>query len=297
MQKVTDVRMISLLGMLLLVCMPSASWASDYVFPDTMAISATRALESSLMRTADTLTVTVILSNNEPDSLRNLYFADHIPSAFFNIVTTEVQVNGVVMPDTAYLHEVGLNDEVFRGTVPHRWVIEAPPDSLGQRPCSRIIEPITGVLRIIYTARCTTASDHWFPSYTWAGQLSGAESMEAFGYSDSVRISVWDHPPAVVDLATVLAGSDMLLFWSAPWHPAGIDHYVVYRDSFPGFGSLDGDSVGVTADTFYLDQGIDAIGHPGLNVYYLVRAVDPAGKQSGDSNCAGEFDKNLSNVK
>jgi hypothetical protein len=87
----------------------------------------------------------------------------------------------------------------------------------------------------------------------------------------------------------------MFLFWTPVEHGSGIDHYVIYRDTVSGFDSSNGDSIGATADTFYLDQAAGGIGVPGQNLYYLVRAVDNAGKKSDDSNCAGEFDKDIWN--
>jgi len=250
------------------------------------------------MGPADTIVVTVNLSNTEPDSLRNLYFSDHIPESLFDIFTTEVRVNGAVLSDTSYIHEVGAADEVYEGTVPHRWVIEAPPDSLGQRPCSQILDPGSGTLQIIYTARCTTGGNHCFPSYTWAGQLVGGGFVETFGYKDFIFVSVdVDSPSAVVDLATVLSTSDMFVFWSPAGDDVGVDYYVVYRDTLPVFDSAAGDSIGVTTDTFYVDEAPGGIGDPGLNCYYLVRAVDLTGKESDDSNHAGEFDRYLSNLK
>ena len=274
-----------------------APYAADYVFPDTAGISAGRIFDANLLAGGDTLVVTMNLSSMEPDSLRNLYFSDHIPEAFFDISTIEVQVNGVVLSDTAYIHEVDSGGEIYANTVPHRWVIEAPRDSLGNRPCSQILDPSTGTLQIIYTARCTTLGNHYFPSYAWAGQLSGADFRETFGYCDSVFISIAGPPSAVVDLTTVLSGSNMFLFWSPVEAALGIDRYVVYRDTFPGFDSNGGDSIGITADTFFVDQAASGIGDPALNWYYLVRAVDLGGKKSDDSNRAGEFDAILDDSK
>jgi hypothetical protein len=283
------------LGMLFLVLLPEVPHAADYVYPDTIGVIATRNLQDSLLGCADTIAVTVSLSNTEPDSLRNLYFADHVPEPFFDIFTEEVQVNGTVLADTEYVYEVGLADEVYAGTVPHRWVIEVPPDSLGNRSCSQILDPSSGTLQIVYTARCTTGGTHYLPSYTWAGQLTSGDLMETFGYTDSVSITITDLPPEVDDLMSVLSGSGVLLFWSPPGEE--VDHYVVYRDSFPGFDSGGGDSLGIAADTFYVDDVAGGVGDPGLNWYYVVRAVDVLGKKSDDSNCAGEFDKDLGNLK
>jgi len=288
-----------LLGISLPLLLSGALQAADYVFPDTVGVSATRSLQDSLVGPADTIVVTVSLSNMEPDSLRNLYYADHLPVSFFDIFTEEVQINGVVLADTEYVYEVGLADEIYAAARPHRWVIEAPPDSLGDRPCSNILEPGTGSLQIVYTARCTTSGNHCLPTYTWAGQRTvvDGESGETFGYTDSVFVTVADVPLAVNDLKAVLSGNDMFLLWSPPPGPMTIDHYVIYRDTVPGFDSGGGDSIGVTADTFYVDPGIGAIGDPRLNCYYLVQAVDVLGKKSDDSNRAGEFDKDLPNSK
>ncbi|MFC1683415.1 hypothetical protein ACFL0G_04335 [Candidatus Zixiibacteriota bacterium] len=285
------------LALIILLLLTGGTQAADYVFPDTLAISVGRVLQSTLVGTGDTIVVTITVNNAEPDSLRNLYFADHLPAGFFDISTTELQLNGAGLADTSYIEESGVMDEVFSGTVPHRWVIEAPPDTLGDRICSNIMNPSSGTLQIVYTARCTTGGSYSFPSYTWAGQLAGGDQVEVFGYQDSVFITVTDVPPAVTDLATVLAGVDLFLYWTPVEHGAGIDYYVVFRDTVSGFDSSTGDSIGMTADTFYVDQAAGGIGDPGLSLYYLVRAVDPAGKKSDDSNCAGEFDKSVENNK
>jgi hypothetical protein len=287
---------VSLLGILIILLLRGIPHATDYVFPDTVGISAARVFDASLVGEWDTLVVTVSLSNSEPDSLRNLYFADHIPQEFFDISTAEVRVNGALLADTAYIHEVGAAEEVFIGTEPHRWVIEAPPDYLGDRPCSQIVNPSTGTLQIVYTARCTTGGRHCFPGYTWAGQLTGTNVVEAFGYNDSVFVSS-DIPSAVDDLVVMLSGLDIFLFWSPPWDDVGIDHYVIFRDTFPGFDAGGGDSIGITMDTFYVEEAAGCIGDPELNMYYLVRAVDITGKESDDSNCAGEFDRHLDSAK
>ena len=286
-----------LMTMVFVIFLTGASQAADYVFPNTLAVSLSRTFQDTLVGSADTIVVTVNMSNAESDSLRNLYFSDHVPEEFFDISTTQVQVNGTILDVSEYIHEVGSAAEVFAGTIPHRWVIEAPPDSLGSRVWSNIVDPLSGTMQIVYTARCTTGGDHGYPSYTWAGQLVGGDQTELFGYQDSVFITVVDAPPAVSDLATILSGADLFLFWTPVEHGAGIDHYVVYRDTVAGFVSAGGDSIGVTADTFYVDPSAGGIGDPELSLYYLVRAVDPTGKKSDDSNCAGEFDRTMGNTK
>lgn len=296
MKKLSYGLIISFQMFLLLLLPMSVSRAGDYAFPDTINIAASRSYQPDPAGPADTLMVTVNVSNAETDSLRNLYFSDHLPVGFFDIDTRQVWVNGVQLSDTAYLYEVGQADEVFPGTRPHRWIIEAPPDSVGSRPCSYTLDPGTGSLQIVYTVRCSTNGQHCIPGYTWAGQLTGGDDLEVFGYNDSVFILISDLPEAVDDLSADKAGSNAHLCWSGPWDDMGIDHYVIFRGAAPELNSQSGDSIAITGDTFFVD--IDGgVGDPGTNWFYLVRAVDVTGKGSEDSNCVGEFDIDLTNTK
>jgi hypothetical protein len=241
-----------------------ASWADDYAFPDTVDIIASRSFQPDPAGPADTLLMTMSISNAEADSVRNLYFSDHLPAEFFDIDTRQVSVNGVELADTAYLYEAGQLDEVFLGARPHRWVIESPPDSAGLRRCSHILNPSTGILEIIYAVRCTTNGQHRLPGYTWAGQMSGTDGQEIFGYSDSVLISVSDVPGAVGNLVAQKAASSLCLSWGIPWDDVGINYYVIYRDTVSVFTSLDGDSIAATTDTFFIDD-IGGVGDPSTN--------------------------------
>lgn len=274
----------------------TTSWAGDYTFPATAGILAGRSCQPDTAGPADTLVVTVTVDNSEPDSVRNLYFADHLPVEFFDLDTRQVRVNGLLLPDTAYIHESGPAGDVFPGTRPHRWIIEAPPDSAGSRGCSHILDPGAGSLEIIYAVRCTTRGQYGLPGYTWAARLTGGDEQEVFGYCDSLFTLVAGPPGAVDDLLARKAGSQIHLCWSAPDADLGISAYVVYRDTTADFTSLDGDSIAATADTVFIDDH-GGVGDPSLNLYYLVRAVDAAGKRSEDSNHAGEFDKQLSATK
>lgn len=292
-------RYCSLIGCLALasvVCLTAKAPAGDHTIPATVSVTAGRTCQPDTADPADTLMVTVTVDNSESDSLRNLYFSDHLPNEFFDIDTRQVRVNGLLLPDSAYLYESGSADDVFPGARPHRWIIEAPPDSTGSRPCSHILGPGSGSLEIVYAARCTTLGRHGLPGYTWSGQLAGGDDQEIFGYSDSTFLLVNGPPEAVDDLLAVKAGSMLRLCWSEPHDDMGIASYVVYRDTASEFTSVDGDSIGATADTFFTDpQG--AVGDLGVNRFYLVRAVDMTGKRSDDSNRAGEFDRALSATK
>ncbi len=101
-------------------------------------------------------------------------------------------------------------------------------------------------------------------------------------------------PAAIADLTATLAGGALHLSWSAVTEdtsgtPIVVDHYVVYRNSNPGFSSLPGDSIGQTTGLFYEDP-TPALKDTGLHHYYVVKAVDDQDRHAADSNTVGEFD-------
>ena len=101
-------------------------------------------------------------------------------------------------------------------------------------------------------------------------------------------------PAAVAGLRASLiggaksSGGDILLTWTEPYAESGVSHYVVYRSTVP---ATDGDSLGATADTAYLDSG--AAGDTLANYTYTVKAVDSEGRKSAPSGQVGEFDVQL----
>jgi len=103
-----------------------------------------------------------------------------------------------------------------------------------------------------------------------------------FWYQDPVA------PAAIADLTTQLSVDDIVLQWSHSSDNVAIDHYVVYRDTDPGFTPGGGNEVHQTEGTSYLDPG--AAGTVGTNYFYVVRAADPSGNLAEDSNRGGEFD-------
>jgi hypothetical protein len=100
-------------------------------------------------------------------------------------------------------------------------------------------------------------------------------------------------PPSTVgNMAAVLEGGGLHLSWSPATDSRGVDHYVVYRGTQPDFLPGSGDSIGSTADTFFVDPG-SAVGDTLLNHYYSIKAVDGAGNKSAPSGHCGEFDRFL----
>ncbi len=113
----------------------------------------------------------------------------------------------------------------------------------------------------------------------------------------------WDQPypnplpAAVSDLRVELAGDMLHLTWSAVTEdevgvPLAMDHYTVYRNNNPDFSPDLTDSLGSTAGMFY-DDPTPALKDPGMNHYYVVKAVDASGRRSADSNRGGEFDREI----
>jgi len=101
------------------------------------------------------------------------------------------------------------------------------------------------------------------------------------------------HPPnAINDLKVQLHGGaksywgNIYLSWSKPFDNMGVDHYLIYRSTEPY--SL-GEIHAVTIDTAFLD--IHVVGHPYINFFYTVIAVDGSNNQSDSSIQVGEFDR------
>ena len=102
-------------------------------------------------------------------------------------------------------------------------------------------------------------------------------------------------PLPVSQLRAFLAGgTDIALVWSAVTHDEQgkeivVSHYTVYRETEPYFSPEDAESIGVTSDTTFLDEG--AAQTP-PNFFYAVTAT-ANGRESEVSARSGEFDRFL----
>jgi hypothetical protein len=114
------------------------------------------------------------------------------------------------------------------------------------------------------------------------------------GVDDVVVRGVPDAPPAVTDLQSQVAISDVVLTWTQP-EALSIDHYVIYRNSDPEFEPVSGDSIGSTGDTTYTDVGAAKV--VGTDYFYVIKSVGGTGQKSEPSNCVGEFDRLLEVVE
>lgn len=115
-------------------------------------------------------------------------------------------------------------------------------------------------------------------------------------------IPAGDAPPAAVsDLQVHLAVTSLKLSWSAVTvdtlsNPKTVTGYIVYRGMTPDFEPSIANSLGTSMDTEYLDVA-PAVGDTTVDHFYLVEAVDDQGRKSAPSNCAGEFDRWLTDVE
>lgn len=99
-------------------------------------------------------------------------------------------------------------------------------------------------------------------------------------------------PSTVTNIQAALQQDQLLVSWSPASDNKGVDHYIIYRSIQPDFLPSGSDSIGATADTFYIDAN-SAIGDTLVNHFYSVKAVDGAGNKSAASACIGEFDRHL----
>jgi hypothetical protein len=110
------------------------------------------------------------------------------------------------------------------------------------------------------------------------------------------------HPPlAVDDLAVALADTALFLYWTAITEDTAgntitVPRYVIYRGTVPDFLPGPADSIGAASATYYFDT-TSALQDTEVQHYYAVKAVDPAGGKSSQSNHVGEFDHYITRVK
>jgi hypothetical protein len=117
-----------------------------------------------------------------------------------------------------------------------------------------------------------------------------------FNYYENLMPPDTTPPAAVSDLSVSLAGSLLVLQWSAvttdtTGAPEAVDHYVVYRCETPFFIPTAAESLGVTSGTSFTDSSMSF--SPAVNFFYLVKAVDASGNMSAESGRVGEFDWQL----
>jgi N-acetylneuraminic acid mutarotase len=211
------------------------------------------------------------------------------------------QQNPVTKPSARWFHEMAYlgEDQVLLfggedagGYRDDTWIYDLSDDSWTQD--FNTIQPSARAAHGLYESSMDGSSpvvlfgglDDDYDAETWT-----------FGGGDYL---VPDPPAAIADLKATLADSAIHLSWTAVTaDTAGksidVDHYTVYRDDDPGFSPGPSDSIGSTADTFYVDSTA-AVKDTVFSHYYVVRAVDSGGRKSADCNRVGEFDRNMLNA-
>ena len=122
------------------------------------------------------ITVTATLINQESNSLRGFYFAEHIPQGL-SVQTVSVKVDGNNVSN--YVTETGLSGDVYAGCVPHRWILETPSAFSEDNPVAsgRSVE-------IVYLLSTTQSGTFVLSEFNWVGYYQ-ASSDPAFGYSEA----------------------------------------------------------------------------------------------------------------
>jgi len=145
---------------------------------------------------------------------------------------------------------------------------------------------------------------YYFPAGTGTGQVRIHGDNLCTGpvvRADAVKWlqTAWADtiPPGIVtDLVAEKSASDINLSWTpADDIYTGIDYYIIFRNTTPGFTPTSGDSIGEASGPSFLDPG--AAGTVGTNYYYAVQAVDKAGNKGNYSTQVGEFDRSTVNAK
>jgi hypothetical protein len=130
-----------------------------------------RAVHESVVSVGTPLAVTATLTTAGSNAVRAFYYTDHLP-VDMEVATVSVTVDDAVA--VGYTYEVGSADEVYPGTIPHRWIIESPP-GLAENT------PVNSSCVIEYTVTSMEAGDYTPPGYMWVGYDMEAGSG-LFGY-------------------------------------------------------------------------------------------------------------------
>ena len=140
-------------------CSVAAGYSSD---PGRSVI---RTVNMTSQLVDEPITVTAMLTNTGSSDVHGFYYADHLHPDL-EVSTVSVIVDEV--ETTGYTYEVGFIDEVYAGSVTHRWVIETPPEFSENLP-------VASTCVIVYTVSSATELYYTLPGYTWAGR-------DVFGY-------------------------------------------------------------------------------------------------------------------
>jgi uncharacterized repeat protein (TIGR01451 family) len=155
-----------------------------YVYPSDKAILVSRSIEPDrffAVRSGDTITVTVVITNNETIPLRGLYYSDQVPEGWV-VNTAGIAVDHALIEDYAYAQ--GYAGQIYAGFTPHRWALEMPQGG-GVLSPTHPVPASGGTAQITYTMLVSgsTGGDYVIGYETWAGWLETAPAGTAvFGH-------------------------------------------------------------------------------------------------------------------
>ena len=129
----------------------------------------------------ESITVTVTFTNWESNDLRAFYYVDQIPDEL-NVNRISVKINGTDV--LGYTSESGSVGDVYAGCVPHRWILEVPPDFDENNPIEA-----NSILEIVYSVGSDLFGVFNFDEFHWVGYYQDAAEgqMAAFGCSEDAE--------------------------------------------------------------------------------------------------------------
>jgi hypothetical protein len=159
----------------LMLCASGLSISAGLGF-STDPSSLARSLGTSSAVTNAPIVVTATFINGAGLALRGFCYTEQMPSAL-NVTMLSLWVNGQSI--TNYTLESGLDNEVYPGCRPYRWMVELPPGFTA----NNAVAP-GATVRIQYSITSPIAGSFNLQQFNWGGYNPG-NTNAAFGYSES----------------------------------------------------------------------------------------------------------------
>ena len=126
----------------------------------------------------DLIVATVRFTHVENDDLRGFFYTEQIPDNL-QVSTISVKINDTEVSN--YIFQFGLNDDVYLGSIPYRWILETPLSFLEENPI-----PEDVFVEIVYSVTSDAAGVFNLDEFNWVGYFQDASSGEraSFGHSE-----------------------------------------------------------------------------------------------------------------
>jgi predicted lipoprotein with Yx(FWY)xxD motif len=189
-----------------------------------------------------------------------------------------------VLPDSLINHYKVWRDTLQEGTfaIGNHGIDQAGPAPTGHESVGGVCFSAGGGWELIGTVDAEQLPQYVFTAETLSDSTSADPAMESYYVSAHARESsdFWDSEPdsgySVDNLAPdepvgpvgdFLAGAELWLHWN-PNNEADLSHYAIYRGATPDFVPSQGNRLGTTTDTSYVDDD------PWGENYYKLSAWD-----------------------